>query len=784
MRTISKAKYPLIVAIGVLLAFILVSCGSDDADEPAAAPAPAPAPAQAPAAAPAPAPAPVAAPAPAAPAPSMIKPAPAPPPPPPPAARPIIPATCYIKGQQVSACPEASPHTWIAPTIPPGDFAVWQYEGVRPTKFYESPMSAQLVKEGKLPPLDERVPVPDDRMYSAPHDEIGTYGGVGRQTMHFVFMGELALSNFGEREADGFIWHPFVGKSWHFEDDGRTLVLTMREGLKWSDGEDFDMEDVEFAWTDLKKPPYMGTFPVRYRDPVTGNDVKWSKIDDLNFALTFDSPVYNIMEARTNRGPDCWINQMCWYSPKHFLTQFMPEYAGQAKIDEMMAAQDFEEFNDFWNQNTYSYFNEESPCARAWCLELYDASSTGIITRNHYFWGFDPEGNQLPYLDGVQQFRMESRPVAVFRWFAGEHDIPATAAASLDEVPSYIQNMERGDYSVYRWPAMAGNDSGLGLAATWNEDPFIGQMMRTKDFRIALALAFDRDEINQTAFLGLGVPQMWAPRPDNPFYPGDDYRDRHVQRDLAKSNQMLDALGLDQRDDEGFRLRPDGQRFTMTINYNWGLLHKLMEVWVKQFRDVGIELKWNNRPNRVRQGEHYMTVASAGYEYNPWILDNTVIAPLGQGFVQAPMIGIWYQSKGQEGMAPGPDPSFLPLAPTENFAADPSGKLKQLTDIWLEGRQHPQFSPERAEYGKEIYRIHTDEMITNGMVAFSGFFRGVAVKRNNMRNVPKTHVLDHFGYMSWNYSFEDGKDNINNPGNRSKKYRSVSFLDTDYFDAQ
>ena len=53
-----------------------------------------------------------------------------------------------------------------------------------------------------------------------------------------------------------------------------------------------------------------------------------------------------------------------------------------------------------------------------------------------------------------------------------------------------------------------------------------------------------------------------------------------------------------------------------------------------------------------------------------------------------------------------------------------------------------------------------------------------------MRNVPKTHVLDHFGYMSWNYYFEDGKDNLNHPGNRSKKYRSVSFLDPDYFDVQ
>ena len=346
-------------------------------------------------------------------------------------------------------------------------------------------MSAQLVREGKLPPLDERVPIPEDRMYSAPHDEIGTYGGVGRQTMHFVFMGELALSNFGEREADGFIWHPFVGKNWHFEDDGRRLVFTLRDGLKWSDGEDFDMEDVEFAWTDLKQPPYQGNFPVRYRDPVTGNDVRWSKIDDLNFALTFDFPVYNIMESRMNRGPNCFINGMCWYGPKHWLTQFMPEYVGQAKVDEMIKAAGAENFNAWWRPATWPFENPDGPCIRAWCVEHYDPSNTGILTRDHYYWGFDPEGNQLPYLDGVQQFRMESRSVATFRWLSGENDIPATAVAVLSEVPLYIQNMVAGDYSVYRWPAMAGNDSALGLAATWNEDPFIGELIRTKDFRIA-----------------------------------------------------------------------------------------------------------------------------------------------------------------------------------------------------------------------------------------------------------------------------------------------------------
>ena len=658
---------------------------------------------------------------------------------------------------------------------------MWHYTGAIPSQFFESPMSAQLVREGKLPPLDQRVPKPEDRMYSVPADEIGTYGGIGRQTMHFVFMGELALSNFGEREADGFTWRPFVGKTWEFGEDGRVLSFTMRDGLKWSDGEDFDMEDVEFAWTELKQAPYQGDFPVRYRDPVTGNDVKWNKIDDLTFTLTFDSPVYNIMESRMNRGPDCWIGGMCWFSPKHFLTQFMPEHVGQAKIDQMMKEQDFAEFNDFWNQNTYSFFNSDSPCARAWCLEVYDSSSTGIVKRNHFFWGFDPEGNQMPYLDGVQQFRQESRDVAVFRWFSGEHDIPATAAGALTEVPLYVQNMEAGDYSVYHWPSFGGNDLGWAFNGTWNEDPYLGQILRTQDFRIAMSYALDRPEINDALFLSLGSIQNFVPRPDNPYYPGDDIRDLHLARDVAKANQLLDSIGLNQRDDEGYRLRPDGDRFSLEMNNTNPHSIKAAELIGQQLQDVGIEFTVNNSRPGIRQNDDYTSFSGSAYQYNPWMLDNTHLAPLGTIFYGGVLIGIWHESKGREGMAPGPDPNFLPLAPPENFAADPSGNIKKLADLWFGGRQHPQFSPGRSEAGKEIYRINAEEKYISGTVAFTGIARGVAVKRNNMRNVPKTHIRDHFGFMSWNYAFEDGQDNLNNPGNRSKKYRSVSFFDPDFF---
>jgi len=55
------------------------------------------------------------------------------------------------------------------------------------------------------------------------------------------------------------------------------------------------------------------------------------------------------------------------------------------------------------------------------------------------------------------------------------------------------------------------------------------------------------------------------------------------------------------------------------------------------------------------------------------------------------------------------------------------------------------------------------------------------MKRNNVRNVPKNWSPAGGHPMEW-FAFEDGIDNLHNPGNRSKKYRTVNFYDPAYWD--
>ena len=128
-------------------------------------------------------------------------------------------------------------------------------------------------------------------------------------------------------------------------------------------------------------------------------------------------------------------------------------------------------------------------------------------------------------------------------------------------------------------------------------------------------------------------------------------------------------------------------------------------------------------------------------------------------------------------MAPtGPDPNFLPLAPEGTYPADTNGMLKKMQELWVEGTGMVEAAPQRTELGKELYRIVAEEKYSVGLVSFAGSWLGLMIKRNNFRNVPKVHCPARAGYYAELYYFEDGKDNMHNPGNKSKLYKSESFL--------
>ena len=409
--------------------------------------------------------------------------------------------------------------------------------------------------------------------------------------------------------------------------------------------------------------------------------------------------------------------------------------------------------------------------------------------RNHYFIGVDPEGNQMPYIDGQILILTEDRTASVFRAMNGENDYYG-GSMILSELPLYMANMEKGDYSVYIFRSPAGNDSATAVQNEFVQDPEMGQLLRTKDFRKALSIAADRNEMNQVVASGIGTPQQWIPHPITPYYPGKEYADLDAGYDLDGAKAIMEKLGYSDANGDGYLDRKDGSgplslHYVVSSTY-FPHIDVLQNHWGRLGIKVDIE---EGNSSSVRKAdpelpfEHHISL----YSMNQWTVQWTRAFAGTSGSPLGAAMGDYWASFGEKGMAPtGGDSLYMDaygnMAASGNYPADITGNIKRQQDIWRTGIQTgPVLHPERVEMGKEFWRIGAEEKYNIGYLAFMGIVRGMTKKRNNLRNVPKNHVALEAKGILGAYYFEDGLDNINNPGNRSQKYKSVHFLDPDYW---
>ncbi len=143
----------------------------------------------------------------------------------------------------------------------------------------ESPMLARLVAEGKLPPLDQRLP-------ENPHvvpvvEEIGQYGG----TLYGVGIGFNGIRD--TRQMIGIDKVLYVGKQgiepgyaeFELSSDGKVLTLYFRKGMKWPDGEPFTVDGMLFWYEDMLLAPEI-TKAVSPNYKPGGQVFEMAKVDD------------------------------------------------------------------------------------------------------------------------------------------------------------------------------------------------------------------------------------------------------------------------------------------------------------------------------------------------------------------------------------------------------------------------------------------------------------------------------------------------------------------------
>ncbi len=605
-----------------------------------------------------------------------------------------------------------------------------------PKTFKEAPALAALVKDGKLPAVDKRLPEPSQLFVIKPLDQIGKYGGNWRR----AFTGPADHEN-GNRivSADKILTFDYTGtrimpslaRDWKVSDDGKTTTIYLRKGAKWSDGKPLTADDFIFWYEDIYLNKNIVPTPF-FEFQIDGKDGKMRKIDDYTVAFEFPEPyaffAYQLAGSTAigaglaTRG--AFQNWGGAYAPAHYLKQFLPKYSSEEAVNKRAKDLGFDNWVSLL-RNRYSWaLNPELPVMTPWKTVSPINTPTWAMERNPYFWGVDTAGNQLPYIDRITMSLAENAEVANLRAIAGEYDIQERHM-HLSKLPVFLENQQKGNYKVRLDPGLNGADVALHIGMAYDADPEIGKLLRNKDFRHALALGIDRDQLNEAFWLGVGTAGSVAPAPDTVYSPGPEWNKKWGVLDLKQSNELLDKVGLTKKDAEGYRLRADGKgrvRLEMvTVGGQFVPYTQVGEMIKQQWKKIGIdvdikELERNLAFTRDNNNENQIiTWANDGSEMlflfpRHALPVDAAEAHMGIAFAK------WYASKGQSGKKPD-DPEMLKAFDLFRSAFG----MKE---------------EDRVKAGKELWKIIAEQTWSIGTVGQSPAFMGVRIVKNNMGNVP------------------------------------------------
>jgi ABC-type dipeptide/oligopeptide/nickel transport system permease component/ABC-type transport system substrate-binding protein len=466
--------------------------------------------------------------------------------------------------------PIADPESWSTHVRAPGEapaHVVWQDVDYRegPAAAWwprgESPWLAELVAEGALPPVEERVG-PEPVVLAGP-DGLGRYGGTWVEAIfedrrvHTIDQ-TGSYANLVRWSPEGYPIVPHVARAWEVNDDATVYTFFLRRGLRWSDGHPFTADDILYWYEAEVLDPVLGTSGdlTKAIDHVGGQG-RVVKVDDFTVRFAFDQPNAVLLEhlASTNGRHVCG-------APRHYRLPYHPRLGDPELIERTRRALGLPSAAALYNR-IREPLNPDHPRLWPWVYRTARPSAPYGFVRNPYYFAVDPAGNQLPYID---RLHWEVKSEELLAVSAANGEIPLqTHSLSFSRYTVLMNQRDRHDYDVRRW--FPSTRTQLAIMPNLNRQvrpgdavaDFKSQLLQTREFRQALSLAIDREAIVRTAFLGVGQPAQPEPGPGSPFH-SPELAQAFIAHDPARASALLDRLGFGPRDRDGMRTLPDGSR--------------------------------------------------------------------------------------------------------------------------------------------------------------------------------------------------------------------------------
>jgi len=634
----------------------------------------------------------------------------------------------------------------------------------------EPPMLQAKVASGELPPVDERLP--ESPVVVGGRDAIGAYGGEVRM-IHFDPV--WCVSNYdwnAERllqytDEDMRTIVPNIFESWEVSPDGTEFTVRMRKGMKFSDGAPLTTEDVRFyiedIWfnTDLNASPM---WQIRFDGKGNETPAKLEVIDDFTFKLTYAAPFGALPAHMTRWEPGNWPSIL---GPSHFYKKFHNKYTDQAELDEMAKAANLETWVQLFNQHwqwglgvwQFPDWQKDDPYPVLSPWHLVDLPQEGlmILERNPYYFKVDLEGNQLPYLDNMRYDYITTADAAKLKLAQNELDSLGMHDVTMAEYAFYKENETAGNFQVMDYVSCMSDRDVLFPQHVINKedgtpDEVMTEIAQHPNFVKALSMAIDREEINQSLLFGTARMGQLAPLPSSKYYK-ENYGTAWAEFDTAKSNQLLDEMGLDKKNDQGIRLRSDGQPLTYVIEQAGlrvgPLTPQVCELVAAYWRDIGIdatskEVTTNLLDERLNNGQVHCTV---------WHADrcSDLLLPLEMR---------WYipTDQGQGGASSVWARWHNAVDKTAEGLVEPPEQIKKYYDLFAQMTSTAD-EDERVKFGQEIFDGLAETPLGIGLILE---VPAPLIFNKNMRNLPKSKSVvgwDTYGNSTYHpeaYFYEGG----------------------------
>lgn len=585
----------------------------------------------------------------------------------------------------------------------------------------ETPYFAEAVADGDLPGVGLRAPseplIVDlearGRTVGRHGGEIRTLIGRAKDVRYAVVYGYARLVGYNEN----FELETDLLESVQVR-EGRVFTLNLREGHRWSNGDPFTAEDFRYWWEDVANHAELSPGGPPELMLVNGEPPEFEVIDETTVVYTWAAPNPRFLPSLAAARPP-FI-----YRPSAFMKGFHGDFADPAALEAIVSANKMRGWPPLHNRmdNMYKFDNPDLPTLQPWVNTTKKNNTRYVLVRNPYYHRFDAEGRQLPYVDTVEMTVAAGGliPAKVNR---GEADLQSRGL-SFSDAPVLKKGEKTGGYVTRLWTTGAGADIALYPNQTV-KDPVWRELMRDVRFRRALSLGVNRNAINKSLFFGMAKPAGVAALPQSPFY-DPDHAGAYAGLDRQAANSLLNQIGLDKRDSDGWRLLPDGRRAEIIVETagerqeETDALELVQEMWA----EIGIKMIF--RPldrdilrNKAFAGESMMPVWF-GWNNGVPTADAapTALAPVDQTNFSWPRWGQHYQTMGASGEAPE-----TPVAK----------RLMTLFERWSSATS----TSEKAAIWEEMLEIHADQVFAIGIV--SGAPQPVVVSAR-LRNFPEKGV--------------------------------------------